>query len=251
MMRFTSKWSFSVSRDLAFAFGAVVSLAALACPTTAEAGFYNPNLPNTTSFDGWDELGSYPLATHGVGHPGGPWTDTIPSDVSGSGDMQMSKVSGTGYTYASGHSIYTATSGGTYRVTDTTGVSGIKNIVFEIGIGDGPGGDIVSGWPLLFVDGATTGAAPGAPGGSWVLSVTPETIEGNEVNIRYRMYQWDLSGTPANSSFAVEWKTSPHAQIYSAQVYQSTEFTPVPEPVSIGLLGLAGTMFLGRRRRQA
>ena len=121
----------------------------------------------SSSFDGWINLTGANFTGYG-GFPGNvTWPAPIGSNQVGSGDADLSRVVGSpsgGGPYLASDSIYFGNIaqipnalGGTLRVTDTTPLTSLKTVVFQIQIGEAVGYDFhePAGLPVLKVNGQT------------------------------------------------------------------------------------------------
>ena len=254
-------------------FAALVPTRALAVPMA----LIDPNLPGNTQYDGWNS-GSLTLpANPGYGgFPGSSaWPSPIGSSAAGSGDGNLNKVANGpgGGPYPAGAAIYYGGfsaalnfNGGTLSVTDATPVTDLKNVAFQIQIGEAWTYDFFNGTlPTLSYNG---GAQTLVADTSTLLeqfdagTVTMPTGE-ETVYINTYLLQWDLSniGDGPITDFGISFTGVQHAQLYALQLDQSDEFpaseaAAVPEPGTyllsgIGGLGLLAACVLHRRQRQA
>ena len=230
----------------------------------------------------WRNLSS--VAQNGVagnvGYPSffsstSPWPSAINSQFNTGGDAaQLTKVSNGvgGAPYPAGGSLYFAgfsgdanLDGGTVRVTDSTPVAGLENVVFQVGIGEASTYDYFNrAAPLLSYTTASGSFSSIAATYSETLEKffngTVEMPTGTEnIYINQYAYQWDLSGvTDAITSFNISFTGVQHAQVYGLTLSQSDVFsqavnvTAVPEPETYAMMlaGLAGVVAMARRRKQ-
>jgi len=146
---------------------------------------------------------------------------------------------------------------GTLAVIDTTPVSGLANVVFQIQIGEIWGydfwdgdGDGASDLPLLsYNGGAQNLPATYAAITHQIQNDTYDTPTGEEpVYINTHLLQWDLSSVAEPiTEFSISFSGVQHAQVYAMRLDQSDTFSVVPEPAALGLCGIG--MLLLRRRR--
>lgn len=229
---------------------ATIAVALLALAPAANATLFNVQLPGTTAYDGWSGLTNL---TYGPGagfptHPGSaPWPSAVASNQTGStATGALSKVAGDGYFASAG--LYTSTNGGTYSVSQSAPITGLKTAVFEADTGIGVGGDFLS-TPTLNYNGGSQGLAPVKT----ILAGTYQTGGGNPTDHNIWIYQWDTSSLGAITSIDVSFVTHPHAQVFEMALRQGDTFQTVPEPgsLALGLIGAVGGMFLLLRRRKA
>lgn len=229
---------------------------------TAQAAFIDPDFSGTTEFEGWSGLTA-------VNNPGYPtfgnstsaWPAPIaPNEPNSAGSAAFDKLSGGGY--PSGSSIYNSFSAGTFVVFDNSPLADLENVFFQIDLGAGqtvfPGGDIGffdpeapgGGTPVLNFNGGSQALAPtvdfSSPGGTPFvnfITLEPDTTTAFA-------FQWDLSGLGPITSYQIEWTSIEFGTAYGLQLDTSTiftEVTPIPEPTSLALLGLAAAAALARR----
>lgn len=232
----------------------------------------NPGLTGNTQSDVWYDFSSanYP----GTGSfPGTSMWSPIasPDAYSGNGDGLLVKVSNGagGGPYMASSSIYFGgfatgnTYGGTLALTDSTPVSNLQTVAFQIKIGAAAlyefYNDVFPTLTLTFADDSTqTIAATYTTITDQIYNGTVEMPTGTEdIYINTYLLLWDLSevaGTITNVS--VSFDGVQHIQIYGLRLDQSDVdnaaaiyAATVPEPTAIGLLGIgAGAMMLRRRR---
>lgn len=255
------KTALSVS---AIAFALAVTSVAHADPIedAAPIGF---SLGGNTQFDGWNNL----TAANNPGYPGfpgsSPWPGAIGSNVAGSGDAGLNKVSGAVYPagaglYFGGFSSTPNTSGGTLSVTDTSVVANLKTVIFQLEIAEAWTYDLYNSvLPTLSYNGGSQNIA--ATFSNKLVQAFNGTVmmpSGEEdIFINLWALQWDLSSIagPINS-LDIRFTGVQHAQGYalqldqSDQIYNTSLVNPVPEPATLGALGL-GAIALLRRRRQS
>lgn len=230
--------------------------------TTSRAEVVDPGLTGVTQYDGWDDLTAGNFPGYGSFPGSSPWPSPMGSNQPGSGDAGFNKLSGNGY--AAGSSIYVGgfsstpnTLGGTFAVADSTPVAGLETVVFQLEIGEAFGFD-------LFDDASPTLSYNG---GSQALTATPVLVDqiqnGTFTNpvtgqpepvfINTWLFEWDLSGVvDPIDSFQVSFSAVQHSQIYALRLDQSDTLRLVPEPASLGLMGLgAASVALIYRRRRA
>ena len=244
--------------------GAVLSGAANAA-FVPSSYFVNPALPGTTQFDGWTNSSLLFSANPGFpGFPGsGAWPSAIGSDAPGSGDATLLKTAnGTGGgPYPAGGSLYYGgfsgdinNDGGTLTVTDSSPVAGLANVIFQLDIGEAWTYDFWNNaLPVLNYNGGGQNLAPSNAVLLNKYDNGPVTMPTGEetVYINTHLLQWDLSsiGDGPVTSFSVSFTGVQHGQVYALQLNQGSEYIAVPEPATIGLVGLCVAGLAGVRRR--
>ena len=222
----------------------------------------------SSSFDGWINLTGANFTGYG-GFPGNvTWTAPIGSNQVGSGDADLSRVVGSpsgGGPYLASDSIYFGNIaqipnalGGTLRVTDTTPLTSLKTVVFQIQIGEAVGYDFhePAGLPVLKVNGQTIAISAsfepvllGRYQNGTFLS--PETEQDEPVYVNTWAFQWNLDQGVTVDSFQIEFSAVTHAQVYalqldqtsvlqSQQVFAKSELPPQIKLVSVGLPASSG-----------
>lgn len=246
------------------------ALASFAALTTvgsiASAAVVDPGLPGNHSYDGW--LSSNLTAAANPGFPTfftstNPWPNAIGSGAPGSGDATLNKLAnGTGGgPYPAGGSIYHAgfsgdqnVNGGTLGVTDATPLADVKNVVFQVEIGEATLYDFYNHVkPVLSYNGGTQNlVADNLLTISKVFNGTITMPTGEEpIYINTWLLQWDLSSIAEPiTNLQVKFTSVQHAQVYALRLdqYDTYEATAVPEPTAIAGLALTGGAALLRRR---
>lgn len=163
-------------------------------------------------------------------------TNTILSNVQNSGDARLARLAGApggGGPYVASESIYfgsisqvTNALGGTLAVNETSPVSGLKTILFQIQIGEALGFDFFrpSGYPVLKINNTTNRIS--ATFNSFLVDrfqsgvfESPET--GDEpIYVNTWAFQWNLTNTV--TSFQIEFSAVTHAQIYALRLDQAS-----------------------------
>lgn len=246
---------------------AVVTAALLGTAGQSEAAFTDPQLLGTTQYDGWatDDLNT----TGNSGYPSfpgtGAWPGPMESGTAGSGDAELYKISNgagggpfpsSGSLYYGGFAGDPNINGGTVAVTDSTPVSDLNNVVFQIEIGEAYGYDFFNNaLPTLNYNGGdqAIAATTSALMDQYQNGTFPDPVSGEDepVYVNTYMIQWDLSSiTDSITEFEIAWTAVQHAQVYALQLDQSNTFTAVPEPASVGLVAVGCLLVVGRRTRR-
>ncbi|HYE21169.1 MAG TPA: PEP-CTERM sorting domain-containing protein [Tepidisphaeraceae bacterium] len=260
-----AKKTFKTTALLSAAVLAGISLAGSAGAATLNS-VLDPNLSGTEKYDGWAGLigVNYP-GYGGFFTSGNPWPGPIASNQPGSsGDVaankaQFNKVSGEGY--LGGEVVYMGGPsgiGGVYSVTETNEIDNLANVVFQVQIQTSGGNSFQPGGaPTLTYNGGTAVPAGAAKGGYvWAQApngtFTPPGGEAQPLMTDVWAFQWDLSGIAGDiADFKIQFTGVAHAGIHAIRLDQSTVYaTVVPEPATLGLVGLAvAGLACGRRRR--
>ena len=234
----------------------------------AEIGFGQIQVVNfgsgSSGSDAWVNVNSANFFGYG-GFPGNsPWPAPIGSNGTGSGDADLSRVTGSptgGGPFLSSSSIYFGNFaqipnalGGTLRVSDSTPLANLKTLVFQIQIGEATGYDLYSA-PALKINGGSSIVNPLFSGilNSYQSGTffSPVTELDEPVYVNTRGYQWDVSSLGAVTSFAIDFSGVTHSQIYGLKLDQSSSVfstAVIPEPNVGGLVLAAACFFLIRRR---
>ncbi|HVZ93491.1 MAG TPA: hypothetical protein VG797_03175 [Phycisphaerales bacterium] len=249
----------------------VSSLLALAAAANADyvpgATLSSFSLSGNTQYDGWIGLTATNYPGYGSFPGGSPWPGPIGSNrttantfnLNEPGDAGIIKVAnGAGggpllvnTLYFGGFSATPNTFGGTVAFTDSTPVTNLRNVVFQVQIGEALGVDFFNhALPTLSYNGGTQNLPANISiitnqydNGTFDSPVGPQTIY-----INTYLLQWDLSAIPGITSFQVGFSGAQHAQVYGARLDQSDVFTPVPAPAPMLLMGMAGLSMVQRKR---
>lgn len=223
------------------------------CVTSAPAAPISLTLNGATAYDGWNNL-TYANGYSGVSFPGtgawktsgGDWTSYDPgtgavgaigSNTGGSGDALLYKIGNgaAGGPYPAGSSIYFGGAsaqvnydGGTLGFADATPLSELKTVAFQVELGEAFGYDFFNHTlPVLTYtteSGTSTITASYSDlisqiySGSITMPSGLEDIYKNTWGLQY-----DLSGVSETIlSYQVSFTGVQHAQLYSAQMDQST-----------------------------
>lgn len=244
---------------------ALLMAGAVVLVNSAQGALPNLGLTGTTQSDGWAGLTSANFPGYGSFPGTGAWPNPIGSNVATSGDADLNKIglgSGGG-AFAASEGIYHGgfsdvpnTLGGTESITDITPVSSLRNVVFQILISEAFGYDLTNDVrPVLNYNGGSQALLSNFASKTRVDTGTtfPNPISGVEEPLFHttRVLQWDLSSVvDPITSFAVVFSPVQHSIILEARLDQSSTFTWVPEPASVGYLGLIGIGCLRRGNRR-
>lgn len=237
-------------------------LASVTLALTAKAQIEVPQFSSGSSaFDGWVNMNNTGFPRISGGFPGSAsWNGTAGSNQSGSGDADLSKLSGSAFfatdsLYFGSFTQVPNAIGGTLRVRDQTPLSGVRTIVLQIQIGEAVGYDIYdpTGWPVLKLNGGTTSISANfttlLDSFEYGTFDSPETGE-EPLNVNTYAFEWNLP-VGSVSSIAIDFSAVTHAQIYGMRLDQSTAVltqsvfgsVPVSTPPTLKLASL-GTPFL-------
>lgn len=234
----------------------VLSLTAAATGATI-----NPGLAGNTSFDGWAGLTSANYPGYGSFPGSTAWPAPIASNQAGSGDASFNKTAGNGYPasggiYVGGFGSTPNVYGGSFAVSDATALTNLANVVFQIQTSESSGYDFYDDLlPTLSYNG---GSQSLAVTGSMIVSQTqngtftnPETGVEEPIYVNVWLFQWDLSSLAGSiNNFAIDWSSVQHSQISELRLDQSDVYASVvPEPASLGMLGLGALLTVSRRKR--
>lgn len=224
-----------------------------------------------TSYSAWTNLGvSY--GGYGGNFPGpSNWPAPIPANA-GSTTASINRTSGgapgsgpyitrnpitdtngapisTGSIYFGSFSGATNVLGGTVRLAESSALSGVQSIVFQIQIGEVFGYDFFepSGFPALTLDGDSSAIPVSFTNlvNSFENGIDPQF--GTPVFINTWGYQWNLTNGQIPASYAITMSGVAHSQIYALRLDSTTvlqQQAVVPEPSVVSLL-LAGGLLLG------
>lgn len=260
----------------------LVVMALLTLPLHSSATPINDASPQTITLTGTTDVDTWitTSSTSGLtaaanpGYPSfftstNPWPAPIGSHVGGDATLNKTANGAGGGPFPSGESIYFGsfgtvvnTFGGSLAVTDTTPISGLQTVVFQLEIGEAWGYDLFDGeLPTLTYtydngSGTQTSDVLSASFSTILVSAFNGTVEmpsgTEEIYINLYALQWDLSAIEDNiTSFTIEFSAVEHAQVYAAQVNQSDTMTQVvPEPSTYAMFGAGFGLLLWRLRRR-
>lgn len=217
-------------------------------PSSAIAAPQAVTLGGTSQYDGWGNFNSTSMPGYGTYPGASAWSSgAIGSNLASSGDALLNRVAGSGSSgpYVASASIYFA-GAGTLSVTDSSPVSNLKTVVFQIDLGPG-NGDGFTAEPSLFYNGSTAGPTPQ----KYVVGLGLGALDpdGNPATTSTLLYQWNLTGLSSITSFGLQWGNNQHTQVYAVRLDQSDTFTAVPEPTALAPLAIGAIGLLRRKRR--
>ncbi|WAC19149.1 hypothetical protein OVA24_18135 [Luteolibacter sp. SL250] len=219
--------------------------------------------PGAAGTSTWNDLNASALPGYG-GFPGfGAWPSPISSQGAGDNSASLTKVSGAAYPasgsiYFGGTLLTPNTNGAQLSVNDSTPVSGLTTIVFQIQFGEAMGYDFYNNVePVLsFTAGAQGGTSVAATysgvisrfdNGTFDPGTGPEPLYTNTYG-----FQWDLSGiTEPITGFNITFNGVQHSSLYGMKLEQFDQNpggSLIPEP-SFALLGGLGGLLLLRRKK--
>lgn len=203
----------------------------------ARAQFYEFSFPGDSSFDGWENMNYGTFVGYGNFPGASSWPGPAGSNQEGSGDAGLLRLTGgadTGGPFFASEALYFGSNflepnrlGGTLRISDSTPVTGLRTIVFQIQIGEAVGYDfhLPSGVPLLKLNGGTIGVAPSSAVVLNRYQNGTDPIFGEPVFVNAWGFEWHLPESEDVTSFAIDFSAVAHAQIYRMQLDQSSTVT--------------------------
>ena len=250
-------------------FVAVVSVPTMAQFVPGDA-IINPPMVGTTQYDGWVGLTSANYPGYGAFPGTAQWPAPIGSNrtlsndfsINEPGDGSLIRISGgagggplpqSQAIYFGGFSSTPNTFGGTLGVTDTTPVANLRNVVFQLQIGEAQTFDLFNGlMPVLSYNGGSQSLAATSNhlidqyfNGTVQMPTGPEPLYNNTY-----LLQWDLSSVAGPiTDFTITFSGVQHSQVYSMALHQSDVYTPVPSPATVAAFGLGGMITMLRARR--
>lgn len=213
-----------------FAFLAVMGLSVLSIGVNASANTIHASfvdVPGSVSVDGWNQMNRTGMGGGDQTTATNAFVSGFGSNVAGSGDGVMTRLSGS--VYPAGAGLY---GNGVITLTDATVESDLKSLTFQ---------GIINNF-----DAAPFGLALSYNGGSQALvpSLVTSTSTGGVED--YYRYSWDLAGIAETiDSYAIT-LTLGFTQSLAYQVDQ----VAVPEPAALTLtaVGVCALVVRGRRR---
>jgi hypothetical protein len=224
----------------------------------------------TTSYSAWSNLTSSNYSGYGSFPGSSPWPAPILA-TAGSTSASLNRIAGSptgGGPFLSSSSIYFGNFaqipnalGGTLRISNSSPLSNLRTLVFQLQIGEATGFDFFepTGFPLLSINGGASQAAVFTNLVTRFQSGTfpsPETGQDEPVWVNTWAYQWNLTDSPV-SSYALNFSPVTHAQVYALRVdgtsvLQSTAVVPEPSAISLLIIGsIVLGLFLAKKRRHA
>ncbi len=186
------------------------------------------SLPGTSESAIWTLTSAAHPGFNSFGTAANPWVSAVSPDAGTAGAV-LNKTSGSGY--IGGSFLYTASTVGSFGISDSAPLGFLKTVVFQGGISD-PFDSVV-----LNYNGGTQ-SLPADFSAVVAGSLYPD-----------RAWQWDLSGIPGITNYEI--LISGHFAATSMSVTAGDTFVQViPEPSAV-LLGAAALGITLTRRRRA
>lgn len=217
----------------------------------AQASFLVIDLPGTSTQGNWAGL----TAANYPGYPtffttSSPWPNPI-AQTSGTGGMSFNKTAGNGFP-SNGGGIYSAGTvpgGGSYAISAPTALSSLETVVFQLEIeGLGSNWAAVASGIVLNYNGGSQALTPSL---SQLVATTPLPPQfGQPANRFFVAHQWDLSSTPPISSWQLTYNAAEHSIARALQINQGDTYAAIPEPSTLGLIGLAAAGLAVAMRRK-
>lgn len=256
-----------------YAYATALVLAAIGAPAAAQytpgAAIIEPSISGVVQYDGWISLTSANYPGYGAFPGTAPWPAPIGSNrtpsntfnLSEPGDANLVRIAGgagggpipqSAAIYFGGFSATPNTFGGTVGVTDTSPVPNLRNVIFQVQIGEAQTHDFFSGLlPTLSYNGGSQNLASAGDflidqffNGTVTMPTGPEPLYNNTY-----LLQWDLSAIAGTiTDFTIAFSGVQHSQVYGMALHQSDIYAPVPAPSAFALLGLGGLALIRRRR---
>lgn len=227
-------------------------LASAKVATAAPMPLINPSLPGNTDVDLW-AAGSL-TSNANPGYPNFPGSSAWPGPIASpvGGDAILSKTNGAGGgptpltdgLYAGGFVNVPGTLGGGLIIADSTPLVGVNNIVLQVQIGEANGFDFYQDvLPALSYNGGSQALAPTSSTLLESLQNGTFPVPGGDpespLYINTYLLQWNATALPAITSLSLGFKVEMHSVTWAMRLDQYDQFTPVPEPTSLALSGMA------------
>jgi hypothetical protein len=221
----------------------------------------------TTNYSAWSNINSFNYTGYGSFPGNSPWPAPIRA-TQGSTNSTLNRMAGSptgGGPFLASESIYFGNFaqvpnalGGTLRISNSSGITNLRTLLFQIQIGEATGYDFFSptGFPKLTLNGVTYNATFTNLVNRFQNGVfpSPETGKDEPVYVNTWAYQYNLT----NNGFAnyhVDFSAVTHAQVYALR-WDGTSVLQgqvIPEPSTLGLLTLAAAGMAGyiiRKRKR-
>ena len=205
-------------------------------------------LPGNSESAQWTNLKNAPPYTGAGGassffNASAAWPTPIPGNTSATSSAVFSKISGGGYFATS--SVYDAGVAGIYSLSDSTPISNLATLVFQI-----DAGTAIGVLPTLNFNGGSQALAA-----DFFLSMPGNyTANGPDgpVPTTNRAWQWDLSSISDITSYEIRWgsTTNNHLTQNQINITAGDAFTQViPEPSTMLLSAFALSTIILRRKK--
>jgi hypothetical protein len=221
----------------------------------------------TKSYSAWSNINSFNYTGYGSFPGNAPWPAPIRA-TQGSTNSTLNRMAGSptgGGPFLASESIYFGNFaqvpnalGGTLRISNSSGITNLRTLLFQIQIGEATGYDFFSptGFPKLTLNGITYNATFTNLVNRFQNGVfpSPETGKDEPVYINTWAYQYNLT----NNGFAnyhIDFSGVTHSQVYAMR-WDGTSVLQgqvIPEPSTLGLLTLAAAGVAGyiiRKRKR-
>jgi hypothetical protein len=221
----------------------------------------------TKSYSAWSNINSFNYTGYGSFPGNAPWPAPIRA-TQGSTNSTLNRMAGSptgGGPFLASESIYFGNFaqvpnalGGTLRISNSSGITNLRTLIFQIQIGEATGYDFFSptGFPKLTLNSVTYNATFTNLVNRFQNGVfpSPETGKDEPVYINTWAYQYNLT----NNGFAnyhIDFSGVTHSQVYAMR-WDGTSVLQgqiIPEPSTLGLLTLAAAGVAGyiiRKRKR-
>jgi hypothetical protein len=218
----------------------------------------------TTSYSAWSNLTTFDYPGYGSFPGNQPWPAPIVAN-SGSVNSSLSRVAGSptgGGPYLASEAIYFGNFaqipnalGGTLRLSNSSGITNLRTLLFQIQIGEATGYDFFepSGFPKLTLNGITYNATFTNLVNRYQNGVfpSPETGLDEPVYVNTWAFQYNLTNNGFDNHY-IDFSAVTHSQVYALRWDETPvlQGQVIPEPSIIGLLALAAAGVAGYNIRK-